>query len=85
MMLCSKNIVMMSETHNIGTSSLSIPAKNENETRDLETYNTIMHHIRDMRVLSPYHMHFLNSVPRSKLLNVIAVYNMVMRSVNEIL
>ena len=81
MMLCSKNIVMMSETHNIGTSS--IPAKNENE--DLDTYNTIMHHIRDMRVLSPYHMHFLNSVPRSKLLNVIAVYNMVMRSVNEIL
>ena len=82
MMLCSKNIVRMSETHNIGTSS-SIPAKNENE--DLDTYNTIMHHIRDMRVLSPYHMHFLNSVPRSKLLNVIAVYNMVMRSVNEIL
>ena len=80
MMLYSKNIVMMSEKY---ISSSSDPVKNEND--DLDTYNTIMHHIRDMRVLSPYQLYFLSGVPRGKLLNIIAVYNMVMRSVNEIL
>ena len=80
MLLCSKNIVQMSEKY---ISSSSDPAKNEKE--DLDTYNTIMHNIRDMRILSPHQIYFLNSVPRSKLLNIIAVYNMVMRSVNEIL
>jgi len=82
MMLYSKNIGRMSEKY---ISSSSDPAKNENEQNDLLTYNSIMHNIRDMRVLSPYQLHFLSGVPRGKLLNIIAVYNMVMKSVNEIL
>ena len=53
--------------------------------QDHEIYKTIMHHVRDMRVLSQEQICVLNGFSRRKLLNIIALYNMVMRSVNEII
>jgi hypothetical protein len=48
-------------------------------------YDNILYDIRDMRVLSPYQIYYLKGVSRHKLLHVVATYNIVMRSVNEVL
>ena len=59
----------------------------ENGTSKDQTtvYDNILYDIRDMRVLSPYQIYYLKSVSRHKLLHVVATYNIVMRSVNEVL
>lgn len=54
-------------------------------SKDLTIYDNILHEIRDMRVLSPFHIYYLKGVSRHKLLHVIVMYNTVMHSVNEIL
>lgn len=58
----------------------------ENCTSEPTTvYDNILYDIRDMRVLSTYQIYYLKGVSRHKLLHVIATYNIVMRSVNEVL
>jgi hypothetical protein len=53
--------------------------------RDMNLFDHIMQDIRDMNVLSTYQIYYLSDVPRIKLLQIIELYNVVMRNVNEIL
>jgi hypothetical protein len=48
-------------------------------------YEDIVREIRNMSVLTPYQLHYLRGVSNEQLLQIIEIYNLVMRNVNEIL
>ena len=50
-----------------------------------DLYLNILRDIRDMNVLSYYQLYFMRELPMDRLINIIEVYNMVMRNVNEII
>ena len=56
--------------------------KDENTTI---LYSTIMQDIKNMNVLSSYQIYYLRELPKSKLMEIIELYNLIMRNVNEIL
>ena len=48
-------------------------------------YEDIMREIRNMSVLTPYQLHYLRGLSNEQLMQIIEIYNLVMRNVNEIL
>ena len=48
-------------------------------------YANILKEIRDMNVLTSYQIHYLRCLPSDKLIQIIEVYNKIVRNVNEIL
>lgn len=62
-------------------------AKNEYSQKKHEygLYEDILREIRNMTVLTPYQLHYLKGVSNEQLLQIIEIYNLVMRNVNEIL
>lgn len=48
-------------------------------------YSSIMYDIRNMNVLSSYQLYYLREMSKSKLMEIIELYNLIMRNVNEIL
>ena len=57
----------------------------QNHKKETILYDNILKDIRDMNVLSSYKMYYLRGVSRKKLMQIIELYNMVIRNVNEII
>ena len=53
--------------------------------KDAILYDNILKDIRDMNVLSSYKLYYLRGISRKKLMQIIELYNMVIRNVNEII
>jgi hypothetical protein len=48
-------------------------------------YEDILREIRNMNVLTPYQLHYLKGASNEQLFQIIEIYNLVVRNVNEIL
>ena len=57
----------------------------QKDSRNVTIFESIMREIRDMNVLSSYQIYYLRNMSKDKLLQIIELYNVVMRNVNEIL
>jgi|LauGreDrversion4_2_1035121.scaffolds.fasta_scaffold58466_2 hypothetical protein len=54
-------------------------------TQKYGLYEDILREIRNMTVLKPYQLHYLRGVSNGQLMQIIEIYNLIMRNVNEIL
>jgi hypothetical protein len=57
----------------------------EKEDKSLILYKNLLQDIKGMNVLSSYQLYYLRELSKHKLLEIIELYNLVMRNVNEIL
>jgi hypothetical protein len=76
----------MSESDNTVETTIKIKPQNEKNSKpDVTLYENILHEIRHMNVLSSYQIHYLRSISKEQLIEVVELYNIVMRNVNDIL
>ena len=76
----------MSESDSvIKEESANVAPQNDKTLLDSILYENILQEIRNMNVLSSYQIHYLRGVSKEQLIEIIRLYNIVMRNVNDVL
>jgi hypothetical protein len=78
----------MSETDTVQQSQTQNQTQTQNQKKEEKVnflYTNILQNIKNMNVLSSYQIYYLREMSKSNLIEIIELYNLVMRNVNEII